>query len=1344
MFTNRKALFLCLALALLAGGTLFAWFRFAAPTRIGFVNYMDFMYDSVVEANDNRFIRTEQLALDADTFRRASDYDALYVFAHGNVNLSDEQKAQIAEASKHGTAVVFTGAAPGDVANTLAPEKIKYVLTCIRNGGKRNVQRLLNYTRAVFDGKKLFVDAVTEPFVLPKSYFYHLGDEEVFADTAAYLSFLKSSGRYHEGAKNVVLLAAQFGATSDVSYIAQLVKGLEAQGCNVFPLSAFGPDRLRLIEAVGPNLIVFMPHGRFGDDKDIAWLQKQNVPLLCPIVVFGPEDEWRKDSQGMSGGMLSQSVTLPEADGGAVPYVVAAQTKNERGLYVFSGIPKRIGTFMELTRKWLDLQSKPNAEKKVAIFYYKGPGQNALVAEALEVGASLLSVLQRLQKEGYATGPLPASAEELQTLIQKRGPTFGTYAQGSVESFITDGKPELISAAELEAMMQRRLAPELIQRVREEFGPAPGAFMTARTADAEAVAVARVPFGNVVLIPVPPAGAGEDSVALIHGVITPPPYPYIAAYLWAQEKFGADAILHFGTHGSVEFTPQKQVALSERDWPEALLAGTPHFYPYVISNPGEAMIAKRRSYAVINTHLTAPLMQSEIYGPLQALADKIATFSNTEPSPMRDEYRESIQRLMIEAKLDRDLEFSFKPGERISDLQIERLHHYLDAVGNEKVNKGLHILGVSYTPDELDETARLMALDQVQYRRVQMELALGRIKQAQADDSAYTKRAYGAETARAVRAMLHTDAEPISLLDAQAMALVKAPAAERTIDAASRRTVTDYLDALAAVRRYRTALAASPEAELAAIINSLNGGYTAPQPGGDPAFNPAAVPTGRNLFSINAERTPSAEAFAVAKRQVDELLRRQFEKTGKYPKKVGYTLWSGEFIRQEGITIAEIFYLLGVEPVVNARGTVHDVRLIPLKDLGRPRIDVLVQTSGQFRDLAASRISLINKAVKLAAEAKEEELFPNFVAEGMRTAESVMKAKGLAPAEARDLSTIRVFGGLNGAYGAGIMGLTESGDRWESEDELAKRYLKSMGAMYGDGVWGDYKEGAFEAALQNTEMIVQPRSNNTWGALSLDHVYEFMGGLSNVARYVTGKDVPAWFSDLRNPRKPQVQTLDEAIWMEARSTLLNPKYIKGMQAEGASAAEVFAETFRNTYAWDAMKSSAIDPALWDQLNAVYVDDVNGLGIEAWFRQKNPYALQEMTAVMLEVVRKGYWKPDEAVVRKIAALHVQLIKDHRPGCSGFVCDNAKLREMISGMVEPGLRQELATAMERVRESQGKQQVQGVELKKTDSTEAQPKNSADSQESSPVSRYVWFIALLAVAILSGVLIRKRERK
>lgn len=1341
---TKRTLLLAAALVLLVGGATFGWFRYAAPTRIGFVNYMDFMYDAVVEANDNRFIRTEQLALDADTFRHARRYDALYVFAHGNVVLSDEQKSQIADALAHGTAVIFTGAAPGDVANSLDPEKTKYVLTCIRNGGQRNAQRLLNYTRAVFDGKKLFVDAVTEPFVLPKSYFYHLGDEEVFAETDKYLAFLKSSGRYREGAKNVVILAAQFGATSDASYIAQLVKGLEAQGHNVFPLAAFGPDRLRLIETVKPNLILFTPHGRFGDDKDVAWLQKQNVPLLCPIVVFGPEDEWRKDLQGMSGGMLSQAVTLPEVDGGAVPFVLAAQVKNERGLYVFRGIERRIQTFIQLTQKWLALQSKPNAEKKVAIFYYKGPGQNALVAEALEVGASLLSVLQRLQKEGYATGPLPTTAEELQAIIQQRGPVFGTYAQGSVENFLTAGQPEFIPTAELEAMMQRRLAPELIQRVREEFGPAPGTFMSTRTGDAESLAVARVPFGNVVLIPVPPAGAGEDSVALIHGVITPPPYPYIAAYLWAQEKFGADAILHFGTHGSVEFTPQKQVALSERDWPDALLAGTPHFYPYVISNPGEAMIAKRRSYAVINTHLTAPLMQSEIYGPLQVIADKIATFSNTAPSPMRDQYRESIHQLMLEAKLDQDLEFTFKPGEWISDLQIERLHHYLDAVDQEKVNKGLHILGVSYSPDELDETARLMALDQVQYKRVQLELALGRLTRAQSEDAAFTDRAYGAETARLVAAVLRGQAEPATLLDPTTAALLTAQAEKGSPDFEKRRAALAYREALESVRAYRAALAASPEAELATLVNSLNGGYVAPQPGGDPAFNPAAVPSGRNLYSINAERTPSAEAFAVAKKQVDELLRRQREKTGEYPKKVGFTLWAGEFIRQEGVTIAEIFYLLGVEPVVNARGTVHDVKLIPLKELGRPRIDVLVQTSGQFRDLAASRISLINKAVKLAAEAQEEELFPNFVAAGVRTSESVMKSKGLAPAEARALSTIRVFGGFNGAYGAGIMGLTESGDRWESEDELAQRYLKSMGAMYGDGIWGDYKEGAFEAALQNTEMIVQPRSSNTWGALSLDHVYEFMGGLSNVARYVTGKDVPAWFSDLRNPRKPQVQSLDEAVWMEARSTLLNPKYIQGMQAEGASAAEVFAETFRNTYAWDAMKSSAIDPALWDQLNAVYIDDVNGLGVEAWFREKNPYALQEMTAVMLEVVRKGYWKPDDDVVRKLATLHVQLIKDHRAGCSGFVCDNAKLRDMIAGQVDPALRQELAAAMERVRESQAKQQVQGVELKKTDTTEAKPKHTAVTEEKSGPSRYVWVLALLAVAILSGVLIRKKERK
>ncbi|MDE5651201.1 MAG: cobaltochelatase subunit CobN, partial [Duncaniella sp.] len=303
--------------------------------------------------------------------------------------------------------------------------------------------------------------------------------------------------------------------------------------------------------------------------------------------------------------------------------------------------------------------------------------------------------------------------------------------------------------------------------------------------------------------------------------------------------------------------------------------------------------------------------------------------------------------------------------------------------------------------------------------------------------------------------------------------------------------VTEVERALNNIQSYRRALAESPGNELNSVINALNGGYIAPTSGGDPVLNPNILPTGRNMFAVNAEETPSAVAWEKGKALAENTLnmyRKNHEDS--LPRKVSYTLWSSEFIETEGATIAQVLYMLGVEPVRDPFGRVTDLKLIPSAQLGRPRIDVVVQTSGQLRDLAASRLFLISRAVRMAASADNDE-YPNYVAEGVIESERHLVDKGVTPKEARELSTARVFGGVNGNYGSGIQGMVEAGDRWEKEDEIAETYLNNMGAIYGsEEDWEKMRDYAFEAALTRTDVVVQPRQSNTWGALSLDHVYE--------------------------------------------------------------------------------------------------------------------------------------------------------------------------------------------------------------------------------------------------------------
>ena len=386
------------------------------------------------------------------------------------------------------------------------------------------------------------------------------------------------------------------------------------------------------------------------------------------------------------------------------------------------------------------------------------------------------------------------------------------------------------------------------------------------------------------------------------------------------------------------------------------------------------------------------------------------------------------------------------------------------------------------------------------------------------------------------------------------------------------------------------------------------------------------------------------------------------------PRKVSYTLWSSEFIETEGATVAQILYTLGVEPLRDPFGRVTDLRLIPSEELGRPRIDVVVQTSGQLRDLAASRLFLITRAVEMASQAKDDK-YPNYVSEGVIESEKHLVDKGVSPKEAREMSTARVFGGVDGNYGSGIQEMVEAGDRWDDESQIAETYIHNMGASYGsEKDWERMRDFAFEAALTRTDVVVQPRQSNTWGALSLDHVYEFMGGMNLAVRNVTGKDPDAYLADYRNRSHAKMQEVKEAIGVESRTTILNPTYIKEKMNGGAGDASGIADVVRNTYGWNVMKPDVIDNELWNDIYDTYIADKHNLGTRDYFKSVNPAAIEEITAVMMETARKGMWTATDEQLSALAKLHTEVVNEYQPSCSGFVCNNSKLRDYIASNVD----------------------------------------------------------------------------
>lgn len=1447
---KKKHIFLALLAVIVLGGLAKAYSAWVGTTRIAFLNYQAIALGQISHANDNAMIKLSEIT--TDDFDHLDDYDMIIVNGMG-LRIDENQRKQLEEASYKVPTLTHAATNPANNIVSVDNFDADYLMQYIENGSKKNYHSMLAYIRKFIDGKKFMAPEPERVDERPNYLLTHFdpkdekGDELGFNSIREYNAFLAKNGLYKEGAPTI-LLTGFMGAAPDME------KAFEKKGFMVYRINQLQSFIAgHHADSIQANAVVNMAHGRLGD-YFVEFLKQKNIPLFSPLNINRLTTDWENDKQGMNGGFMSQSIVTPEIDGAIRPYVVFGQRINKEGLQEVYGIPDRMESFVESVQGYVNLKNKKNSNKRIAIFYFKGPGQNALTASGMEVVPSLYNLLVRLKNEGYNVGKLPANPQELAKMIQAQGAVFGTYAEGAYTQFLQSGHPALVTAQQFAGWTQKALSKKMIKEMNQLYGSFPGKYMAT---DDGKLAVARLQFGNVALLPQVMAGVGGDSFKIVHGTDQAPPYTYVASYLWARYGFSADALIHFGTHGSLEYTPRKQVALDSNDWSDRLIGVVPHLYIYTIGNVGEAMIAKRRTYAQTQSYLTPPFKESELRQTYKQLSDAIQSYEKKASAEQSLKVKALTVKMGIARELGLDAKQMNKP---YSADEIARVENFAEELANEKITGKLYTLGVPYDNDDVRTSVYAMATDPIAYGMLAVDKLKGRAqegveKHKQLFDRLYLSKARNTVTqllgsasvsdeyicryvgitpaelqmARKVEAMQaapdpiqmmmqmadqmggakeakpkRVDHRTVSELRAAKVShkkkipqmsreafekmeqtghfpdkmmeaikkgqkwyqedLKKAKMAKAGKGKASQKSsknkgmmmskapkytrqqihlaqaITTVEHALQNVGKYSEALRQSPLNEMSSLMNALNGGFTAPSPGGDLIVNPNTLPTGRNLFSINVENTPSEDAWEKAKELCDNTIKMYCERhKGEYPRKVSYTLWSSEFIETEGATIAQILYMLGVEPVRDAFGRVTDLRLIPSKQLGRPRIDVVVQTSGQLRDLAASRLFLINKAIEMAANAKGDK-YDNLVKAGVTESERVLVEKGMSPKEAREVSMYRVFGGVNGNYGTGIQEMVTAGDRWDKESQIAEVYMNNMGAYYGDEKnWETVRKAAFEAALTRTDVVVQPRQSNTWGALSLDHVYEFMGGMNLAVRNVTGKDPDAYLADYRNHSNMRMQEVKEAIGIEGRTTIFNPAYIKEKMKGGASSASTFAEIVTNTYGWNVMKPKAIDKEMWDEIYNVYVKDKYHLGTKEFFDKQNPAALMEMTAVMMESARKGMWKATPQQLKDIAKLHTETVNKYKPSCSGFVCDNAKLRNYIASKTDAASAKEYQQNVEQIRDAEAAKNSsdKGMVMKKETLNE-------DAQKTTTVVSgiVVGVIVIVAFVVLAVYLRRRRK--
>ena len=1071
-----------------------------------------------------------------------------------------------------------------------------------RPNGALNVRRLLTYAKVRY----LKQPGEIAPAIDIPDFGYYDPErpDGFFAEIDAYRKFREERKRWKEGAPVAAILIQQsFWITHDTKVVDAEVAALERRGLN--PVVIFG-DREgmveKLIRETRPDILVEDRHGSMWESHKL--LEELDVPYLRPISMMAlTVDDWRKDVRGLAYRDVGMFMALQESWGTIEPIVVGGLKTDINGFHLHEPVPDGVEKFAARAEAWVNLRRKPNAEKRVAIVYLNrqfGKGdvmQGSATGQFLDGPQSMARFLPRMKAAGYSLTRVPKDGVEVLRWALDSGRLMGPWAQKDLEAMVDRAHLPLVPLKQYLKWFNERLTEDDRNAVIKYYGPPPGRLMVVVRGGQKQIVIPRVDLGNVILMPQPERGEKQDE-ALLHSRDVPPPHNYLAVYWWLQDQFHADAVVHWGTHGTLELMPGKEAGLARDDWSDILVGNLPIIDLWITDNIGEAILARRRSYAQLVDHLPPPTVPAEAGAENENLRGDLAKFFSLEPGLLREQYRRSTATAARRLKLDGTLRLKFK-DDKLSDAEMKRLETFVNEVAEARTPTTLHILGQpperKYLPDYLTAALGSKYLDHL--------ASLAPPGTSTTVDRTIQLRRQGAEFLRA------------HLLEA----VTPAPTSELENDVAEARTLLARLD--------------RSDEEIVGLLRALSGRYVRPGPGPDPVRNPDSAPGGRALYALNPEEIPTRQAWDVAVRLVDELLR------AKPLHKVAMDLNGMDTLRDFGVMEAQILYLIGVRPVWDHNNLAIDVELISREELKRPRIDVFCAMGGHYKENFGTRVKLIDKAIRLVSGLRED---GNYLREGTLRVEAKLRERGMTEEQARALAPARIFGTKPGnVSGTNILYLIPRSGAWKKDNEISDVYIDNMSYAYTAGVWGERVEGLYQDAIQNTDAIVRVWASNMTSQLGNHHAYEYMGGLSMAVTKLTGKEPDAFIADVRDPDGARMRDFNEVLATNMATELLNKKWIEGMKEHGYAGAGHTAELVKNTFGWSVTRRNAIGDQQWNDIYDVYVNDRYKLGVRKWMEDDNPHAMQEIAATLLEAARKGYWHASAESVQHLAGIYLDL-------------------------------------------------------------------------------------------------------
>mgnify|MGYP001209082905 CR=1 FL=1 len=1103
--------------------------------------------------------------------------------------------------------------------SNVSPEIVAAVNAYHAYGGAENIKNMLRYI-----GKEVL--GLDYRYEKPEKTLwqgiYHPDAETTFESIEAYLQWYNPNSTHNIG----IVFSRTLWANGDLELVNTLVHELEKE-FGVIPVFCYGMGDEELGAKPGGEVIEeFFSHRvqldalinlqsvfNAGSTEGSAnALKKLDIPVFHPLMAYyKTEDAWKRDSQGIRNLEVGWSVAMPEFEGVIEPIIMGApRTEEEYGTACERHAPinERIEKIVSRVKRWILLKDTHKSERKVAFILHNNPcaSVEATVGSAAHLDAleSVARILKRMKAEGYSIEPPEDGKALIENIMSRKA--VSEFRWTTVDEIVRKGGAlAMISTEDYERWFDTQ-EQNVRETMCETWGTPPGSAMVY---DGKIV-VTGVKYGNAVVCVQPKRGCAGSRCdgqvcKILHDPEVPPPHHYFATYQYLESTFGADVVVHVGTHGNLEFLPGKSVALSASCYPDIAIGHLPHLYIYNADNPSEGTIAKRRSYATLIDHIQTVMAESGLYGELKELEDHIAEYKKVKTSDRaRAHALEHIiielirkTKLSEETGLDNELE-----GGDSFDTIVERAHEAITRVYNTQIPDGMHIIGEVPAGERKVEFISSILRHDSELRKVIFELMGVDIPPSEAGS------------------------ELLAEVDGYAKAFISAFLTEEGLLAAANRILGSNLkvkedNKLALMREKVLDISARIEAsdELASLLHGFDAGYIEPGPSGlITRGKPEILPTGRNFYSLDPFKIPTRAAWEIGKRLADGVIRKYEEEHGKLPENIAMYWMASDIMWADGEQLAQIMHLIGAEPVWK-EGRVKEYRILPLEELNRPRIDVTIRVSGITRDCFYNCIELLDSAIREVS-----------------TLDEPVEKNYLRKHAEESGHCARIFASKPGTYGNGV-NLAVYASAWKEDKDLSDVFVAWNGYAYGKNNFGAAARDSFVSQLKTVDLTFNKTVTDEYDLFGCCYYFGTHGGLTTAAREISGHDVCAYYGDTRDRDMIEVRSLADEMRRIVRSKLLNPKWIEGMKRHGYKGAGDISKRMGRVYGWEAT-TQEVDDWIFDDLARTYVLDAE---MRQFFEENNPWALEEMGRRLLEAYERGLWHADEEVIERLKSAYLEM-------------------------------------------------------------------------------------------------------